>query len=172
MSKLNNEYFKWLFDLVCKDRYSDRISYEKLLRYLHDTEFIFSIRRDEGRAKDGIDLRDRFEDIYGGHITGPCSVLEMMVALALRCEETIMDDGAIGDRTGQWFWGMVVNLGLGSMSDDRFDINYVESVVYRFLYREYEPDGRGGLFTIKKCEYDLRNVEIWFQLLWYLDCIT
>ena len=33
-----------------------------------------------------------------------CSVLEMMIALAIRCEEHIMDDPDVGNRTGQWFW--------------------------------------------------------------------
>lgn len=169
--ELNNSYFKWLFDLVCENRYSDRISYEKLLRYLHDTDFIYSIRRDEGRAKDGIALRDRFEEIYGGHLTGPCSVLEMMIALAIRCEESITDNAEKGDRTQQWFWGMIVSLGLGSMTDDRYDIDYVDDVVYKFLHRKYEPNGAGGLFTIRNCDDDLRRVEIWFQLLWYLDDI-
>ena len=37
--------------------------------------------------------------------------------------------------------------------------------------REYAPDGRGGLFTIRNCEEDLRKVEIWYQLCWYLDTI-
>ena len=39
-----------------------------------------------------------------------CSVLEMMVALAICCEETYMDNPNIGNRTGQWFWNMVKNI--------------------------------------------------------------
>jgi hypothetical protein len=93
----------------------------------------------------------------------------MMVALSVRCEETIMDDPRIGDRTGQWFWGMISSLGLGSMMDNQFDKEYVDSVIDRFLKREYEPNGKGGLFTIKRCRYDLRSVEIWYQMCWYLD---
>ena len=102
----------------------------------------------------------------------PCSVLEMMVALSLRCEEEIMDDPNIGDRTRQWFWGMVVSLGLGAMHDDRFDKKYVDETIERFLKRKYEYDGRGGLFTIKDSNRDLREVEIWYQLCWYLDSIA
>ena len=41
----------------------------------------------------------------------------MMIALAIRCEEHIMDDPDAGDRTGQWFWSMLVSLGLGSMDE-------------------------------------------------------
>lgn len=101
-----------------------------------------------------------------------CSVLEMMVALAIRCEESIMDDPNMGDRTGQWFWGMVVNLGLGSMTDAFYDEQVVDDILARFLNRKYEPDGKGGLFTVRHCEQDLRKVEIWHQLCWYLDSIT
>lgn len=171
---INNEYFTWLISLVCKNRYSNSVSFKRLLSYLHDTEFRYLLELDGNRAEDGIDLRYRFStesdledaDLY---LDGPCSVLEMMIALSIRCEDTITDDGDIGNRTKQWFWGMITNLGLGSMSDDRFDELYVRDTVERFLNREYEPDGNGGLFTIRNCEYDLRDVEIWYQLCWYLD---
>ena len=82
-----------------------------------------------------------------------------------------MDNPAVGDRTAQWFWSMIVSLGLGSMTDSRFDEYYVERVIDRFLNRDYSPDGRGGLFTIPRCEEDLRDVEIWYQTTWYLDTI-
>lgn len=167
-----DQYFEWLYDLVCGERYSRDISYRKLLMCLHDTEFIYSIPKDANRAQDGIDLRRRFHPDADLYLTGPCSILEMMVALSIRCEETIMDDGRIGDRTGQWFWGMIVNLGLGSMLDTRFDIYYVRDVLNRFINRDYEPDGKGGLFTVNNCHADLRDVEIWYQLCWYLDSIT
>ena len=179
-SRIHNEYFDWLCDVVCGKRYSEHVSFRKLLSYLHDTEFIFSIPKDANRAEDGVNLRYRFAisqyheesvDSILYDLDGPCSVLEMMVALALRCEETIMDDASIGNRTGQWFWGMIANLGLGSMTNDKFDIRLVEDSVRRFLCREYEPDGRGGLFYIRRCDRDLRFVEIWHQLCWYLDSI-
>lgn len=178
---INDEYFEWLYCLVCDRRFNREISYKRLFTQLHNTRFIFLIRRDQNRAEDGIDLRRRFALIQGYEdsyeriidcLDGPCSVLEMMVALAIRCEETIMDDPLYGDRTGQWFWGMINNLGLGSMIDARFEEEYVRDVIKRFLNRDYEPDGTGGLFTIKRCEYDLRTVEIWCQLCWYLDTIT
>lgn len=177
IDQVNNEYFEWIFNLVCGKRYSEYISFRKLLMHLHAAEFTFTISKDINRAKDGADLRYRFAlsldsmDILE-YLDGPCSVLEMMVALAIRCEENIMDDPRVGDRTGQWFWGMISNLGLGGMSDDRFDKRYVDGVLERFLNRRYEPNGRGGLFTILNCDRDLRTIEIWVQLLWYLDNIV
>ena len=177
---IREEYFKWLYDTVCKNKHSDGISYVKLLRQLHDTEFTYLIERDSDRAENGIELRYRFAITEGyenvsrqvlNDLDDPCSVLEMMVALALSCEENIMDNTDYGDRTGQWFWSMIVSLGLGSVIDSRYDRRYVDTVMNRFLNREYEPDGKGGLFTIKNCECDLRSIEIWVQLCWYLDSI-
>lgn len=181
--EIRNEYFEWLYDCVCDKVFSRNNSFRKLLMYLHDIEFTFIIQRDINRADDGINMRYRFvishgyeyEHIYDeimDALSGPCSVLEMMIALAIRCEETIMDDPDVGDRTKQWFWGMINNLGLGSMIDECFDRNYVDQVINTFLNREYEPDGKGGLFTVRHCDYDLRDIEIWHQLCWYLDSIT
>ena len=177
---VRDEYFKWLSDVVCGDRYSKLISYRKLLALLHDIDFRYSIPRDQNRAEDGENLRYRFacreygdnEELIIDILDRPCTVLEMMVALAIRCEEAIMDDPRIGDRTGQWFWGMIVNLGLGAMTDERFDRFKVEEAVNRFLDRDYEPDGRGGLFRCRHGYGDMRTVEIWHQLCWYLDEIV
>lgn len=169
---INGDYFRWLIARIHHDRHS----FDRLLVYLHDVPFRYSIPRDRNREADGLELRYHFACEYDdfpnadNYISGPCSVLEMMVALAIHCED-IMDDPGKGDRTGQWFWGMITNLGLGSMSDDRFDRRYVEDTIERFLDRDYEPNGRGGLFTVRDCD-DLRTVEIWYQLCWYLDSIS
>ena len=162
--------------MVCEDRYSKSISYRKLLTHLHNIEFIYSIPRDKNRASDGEHLRYRFalyedcEELYD-YLDDPCSVLEMMIALAIRVEENILANPEIGDRTSQWFWEMVTNLGLGSMTDQHYDRDYVNEAVERLLYREYEPDGKGGLFRIRNCEYDLRDVEIWCQFNYYINTI-
>lgn len=175
--EINDKYFEWLFNLACGDRYSRNTSYRKLLTYLHSVEFTYIIPMDANRAEDGVDLRYRYtlehdcEELLS-YLSGPCSVLEMITALSIRCEETIMDNPALGDRTRQWFWSMISNLGLGHMMDQYFDQREADDIILRFLNREYEPDGRGGLFTIKHCKKDLRRVEIWYQLCWYLDDIV
>lgn len=167
----NHSYEQWLYDIVCKNLFSINTSYSQLLSYLSHREFTVVIPKDINRADDGVDLRLRYEMITGEYPNRgkPCSVLEMMIALAIRCEETIMDNPAYGDRTAQWFWSMIKNLGLYSMTDNRFDFEYASFVVDRFLNREYEPNGEGGLFKINNCKYDLRTIEIWYQLCWYLE---
>ena len=175
-----NEYFNWLSNIVGEKRYSNGFAYSKLLMRLHSTPFRYSIPNDRSRAEDGIELRFRFAITQGYEdssrmicdiLGGPCSVLEMLVALSLHCEEW-MDDPEKGNRTGQWFWGMIANLGLGSMYDSRFDKRLVDDIIDKFLDRNYEPNGEGGLFRVHNPPRDLRYVEIWVQLCWYLGSIT
>lgn len=173
-NNIKQEYFDWLYTMVCGNRYSEEISFKKLLTTLHDTEFTYSIQMDSNRAENGKALRRRFslereDTTISEQLEGPCSILEMMVALALRCEETIMLDPEVGDRTGQWFWSMIASLGLGSMIDTKYDEQFVKNVLSKFLNRKYEANGKGGLFTVKNCDQDLRNYEIWFQMCRYLD---
>ena len=177
--ELNNEYFEWMCQLVCNERYHRRLSYRKLLNHLHQIDFQYTHPMDENRAEDGTDLRYRFgyENKYEGSMIAsyldnrPCSVLEMLIALAFRCEEHIMQDSDAGDRMGQWFWNMIVSLGLGSMSDSRYNEREVDRILDIFLNRTYDANGRGGLFTIEDCPYDLRAVDIWYQMMWYLNTI-
>lgn len=79
-----------------------------------------------------------------------------------------MSDPDLGDRTSEWFWHMLSNLGLSKMNDSDFDKERAEFIVYRFLNREYEPNGEGGLFVIEDCKDDLRRMEIWYQANMYL----
>lgn len=174
---IQNEYFEWICSLVVDSRYTKHITYNKLLHYLFSREFTFFISNDYNRAYDGINYRNRFglargyssETIKKCLDLGPCRVLEMMVALATRIEEQIMVDYDYGDRTSQWFWDMMVSLGLSNMSDDNFNYEKVERTIDIFLNRDYAANGQGGLFALKNCKYDLRKEEIWCQAMWYLD---
>lgn len=174
---LNNEYFNWMYNLVCSEKSFKSVSYRTLLTYLNKTEFNYILPMDGNRAEDGTDLRYRFgyeNDIPDYEIAAyldnrPCSILEMMVALSIRCEENIMDNPDIGNRTGQWFWSMIKSLGLYSMNDSHFERNKADKIIKRFLNRDYKINGEGGLFTIPNYRKDLRYVEIWYQAMWYLD---
>lgn len=174
-NELNCAYFDWMYNLVCEGD----MSYRKLFKVLHDVDFTYMIDMDGNRFDDGIDLRYRFgsEQGYSERTVAryldnrPCSVLEMIVALAIRLEEHIMSDPEIGDRTKKWFWLMIYNLELTEMDDDAFNEDYVVNVIERFLNREYGRDGKGGLFRIEQCKYDLREVEIWYQANWYLNSV-
>lgn len=127
---------------------------------------------DENRSWDGINLRTRFIDIYPNaqiNIERDCSILEMMIALSIRCEDYIMQDDRYGNRTGEWFWNMILSLGLTGMTDTNFNKGFVEEVLFRFITRDYDANGKGGLFTILNPHIDMRRIEIWHQLNWYLE---
>lgn len=167
------KYFWWMVSLVSPGKFR----HEKLFRALHGYNFTPILSLDSNRYEDGVNLRYQFgyqNDIPDSKIAAeldqtPCSVLEMMVALAYRCEEHIMEDEDIGSRTSRWFWVMLGSMGLTDMDDDHYDKSRVDWVVRRFLARKYDRNGAGGLFTTKYSTVDMRTVEIWYQLAVYLQ---
>lgn len=171
--KLKERYFDWLYNKVVDSKYS----YRKLLWRLYEIPFTFTLSMDVNRLEDGLNLRYRFgyeEGIAQVEIVNEldifdCSVLEMMAALTIRCEESIMDDPEAGDRTSRWFMEMLHNLKLDHMTDIVYDQDYVDERVDIFLEHRYAPNGDGGLFKLNHCTDDLRNVQIWYQMNWYLN---
>lgn len=175
-NRLINEYFEWLCNFTKSKKHTKR---RKLLMLLHDIEFVYILPMDENRYDDGIDLRYRFACEIGGNrreildiLDKPCSVLEMMIALAVKCEETIMDDPDVGNRTSQWFWLMIRNLGLEFMNDSIFNRDMAKEKIFIFLDRKYKRNGEGGLFVVNNPRRDMRKVEIWYQMCWYLGSMT
>lgn len=174
---LNSEYFEWLCSLIRDSKPKKNVSYRNLMVYLYHTEFSFILPMDENRCVDGIDLRYRFgyehnieAPVIASYLdNSPCSVLEMMVALAFRCEEHIMFNPEDGVRSGRWFWQMIQNLGLSEMYDSKYDEELVNSIIWRFLNRGYDHDGEGSLVYIPNSQYDLRTMEIWYQMMRYLS---
>lgn len=170
-----DEYFEWIYNLICSNKTK---SYHYLLNQLFDTPFQYSHPMDANREADGIGLRYDWgrSNGYADAITAdtiditPCSVLEMIVALAIRCETTIMADADKGDRTAKWVWVMLRNLGLESFDDNNYHDEAISFVMERFMLREYNPDGsNGGLFILQNPRADLRETEIWYQAMWYLS---
>lgn len=173
--ELREEYFNWMCQLI-RDGEHDVQSYRIMLSELNDVDFEYSLPMDANREADGIDLRYQFGREH--HIEArviatalditPCSVMEVLVALAVRCEEHIMSDPEYGDRTGVWFWSMMKNLGLDELVNSQYDAQEFYYIIDRFLDRKYTYDGRGGLFYIPNPREDLRDVDIWYQMMWYL----
>ena len=61
------------------------------------------------------------------------------------------------------------SLGLYGMTDDKYDEEYVDNVISTFLYRGYDPNGKGGLFTVNDTYKDMRDIEIWYQMCLFFD---
>ena len=94
-SDLGEQYYDWLHKIVCGEWKPRNLSFHRLLMYLHNRTYIPDCEMDKCRAEDGVNLRYRFAsecDIPYDRIDAefhgvPCSMLEMMVALAVRIEE-------------------------------------------------------------------------------------
>ena len=67
---------------------------------------------------------------------------------------------------------MLVSLGLTFMDNELFDSEYFEQRIHIFLNRQYSFNGSGGLFTVNNPRQDMREVEIWYQCMWYLESIS
>lgn len=179
MNELRNLYFEWMAQVAISDSRT-RDDYLMLLEHLDNMDFTYSIPMDENRFNDGQDLRYRFgyeynipeEDIDAMSCEkGSCSILEMMVALSLKIEENFMSDPAYGNRISNWFFEMLHSLKLDGMTNDRYDKYWIDHRIYVLLNHIYDPNGSGGLFTIPDTKQDLRYVDIWNQMSWYINTI-
>lgn len=162
---MSRQYFQYLCDII------DGSNYYNMLWLLHNVEYKCVVSGDNNRISDAMLLRDT----YGNHgMTKNPTVLEVLVSLSQRCEKDIMHDDAIGDRTSHWFWLMMHNVGLDdkNYSDDFWcdaRVGRVNDKIFVLNERKYNKDGtNGGLFPLKSTKRDLRRVELWYQLNWYL----
>lgn len=158
-------YFKWLRKLVdCEDEI-----YGDLMVYLFNKQFYWTISMDENRAEDGKALRDLYSERHpkadlSKFRDDPCSVLEMMVALARRWQVDLVSEDGSEEGFGVYFWEMIENLGLKSYTNENFDRDSVDEIVTKMLDRAYSDDGIGSLFPrVGTCKD-----EIWYQLQAYL----
>lgn len=165
---IENLYFNWLCAKVLYlENSTPSLRYDKLLRILHETEFVFTLGGDENRAEDGVSLRYNFGqelDVDDPHWElQPCSVLEMLIAFSIRAE--YMTDTP----HSEWFWEFVDNLDLKGFSDaSRLPRHRIHERLDRFMWRQFDWQGRGGLFPLSDTKQDQRNVEIWYQFCDYL----
>ena len=189
---IRDEYFSWLYKQI-DDRHRSHI---KLCQELHRKMFVWSVHNDDNRCDDGIALRDRFiEDLRldDSHVEviyflkEPCTVLEVLVALAGRMNDLMYDlNDTQRNKTPKFFYEMISNLGLDRYTDNhsRFDgSSYpmgtqfdpvseaeINEILEIFLDRTYGVDGRGGLFPLKKRHReDQSRVEIYYQMMYWLD---
>ena len=168
---MDNAYFHWLVGFL-DDEYI-ATNYSKLLSALFNKEFTWSIEYDENRAADGLSLRKLFMQEYRISRKTPdlwafsgCSVLEMMLGMAKRCEDELIYNPEKGNQTGQIFWVMIENLGLDIYDDFGFYGDEVDRILNNFLSRNYAPNGDGNLFRLR--HFDPRKIDLWLQLNLYL----
>lgn len=175
-NRIETLYFDWLIGNVCDDH--DVYNYDMLLWHLFYRDFRWIRPLDKNCAIYGCKLRDDFLEsnrsarrivsLNGPFMGRECSILELLVSLAIRMEDMVMSNDSFGDRTGYWFWLMIDNLGLGNMSNSHFDSEYVDKILDIFLDRGYKKNGKGGLFVINDRKIDMRTCDIWQQSMGFL----
>lgn len=170
IQELSELYFNKLKELVGHADY-----YKHLLRGLYSREFYSPLELDSNRASWGIWLRRRYMNNDEAAMIGPCSVLEMMIALA----EQIDDHSELNNEEciKRYFWMMVENLGLLGLTDFAWGPNMESEFNNRIdilLDRKYGEDGVGSLFPIQNYPIDpmvcssrgrtnMRERDIWAQ---------
>lgn len=159
-------YFDWLCDKIHLIDVTG--NYNQLVRALFNTKYKAIIPNDINRYDDGIALRESF---IVDAIDGPCSMLEMLVALAGRIDRMLADE-CCEDQSYRWFWEMIRNLGLDLYTDEGYmaygGLYSIDTILLRVIERTYAKDGSGGLFPLKRPDNDQRKLEIWYQMNAYL----
>lgn len=168
-----DEYFDWLCDVVNMDNIVN--DYTALLKELHDTPFRWHVPNDDNRAFEGTNLRELFCDELNiqydiDSFDPECSMLELILGLAFRCE-SIISDHIDNVTVAEWFWKLLDNAGLTKF-EDKFRVSVGETVhdiVEKIIKRTYKRDGHGGLFPLSGRVKDQRKVELWYQMSLYLS---
>jgi len=167
---LDEAYFNWLCSQVGEvhTRETSR-THRRILRLLYQKEFVWLIPNDDNRMADGRALRDEFVNELHLDSVDPqwmdlgCSLFEMLLGLSRRV--SFHEDGP----PSEWFWVLLQNLGL-SVYHDRTQIPEfdIDDILDRVIWRQYSPNGKGGLFPLKHPNGDQRKVELWYQMNAYL----
>lgn len=167
----SSDYRDWLCDIA-----GGMNDYQSLADQLYSTRFEYFVDGDVNRARDGERLRVDYSEETGFEANRnrdvPCSILEMLVALARRMDYQITDPSTNEDNTGMYFWEMLDNLGLDDLrftdSEGVYDPLEVGRIIDLFVRREYNSDGVGGIFPLKNPVRDQREVELWEQMNQYI----
>ena len=175
--QIRTEYFQWLCGLVGIDEPDH--SYWTLARILYRRKFYWFVDNDGNRWNDGIRMREIFEDEtnyadYSVIQKDDCSVLEMLIALAIRVADTLGSDEK-GD-IQWWFWQMIENLwdsDMEELEDSELFLGCYNDYLFCqkldiWMDRRFKKSGKGGLFPLKHAKKDQRKVEIWYQMQAYL----
>lgn len=166
-----SNYVHW----VMKDKlgFNDKEikKYHYLVLAMTDVEYVWIHPMDENRAIDGLELRSDFEYETGDYLDKDsglppnCSFFEMVAALSIRCENDLMRNPSLGDRTSKWFFEFIDNLGLEpDMNSDE-----IYEIINNFMNGKYKNNGEGGMFPLKKRGINQKNEQIWKQLSAYIN---
>lgn len=170
-------YKRWLYDRV---EFGDSTEvYSGLLQLLFDTNFRYILDMDSNRAVDGQQLRWLFSEDTGYCsyeeidilMGSECRVLEMLIGMASKVANEVIGETYKGDRTPDWFWRFIRNLGLDSCYGEYLPIEFRAGAVKKlniWMDRKFDYDGFGSIFPLKNPPGDEREVDIMYQMYAYV----
>lgn len=177
-NELSFQYFEWITNIIFMDPV-EKDAYIELLQIMHSIPFQWHLEKDENRQKDAQDLRYTFGYIYGYSETEICqnldivppSLLEVIVALINRVQDSILYDPNNQNHNQDIFIDILTSLKIAQFRGKLFsnDITIIYNAIERYYSCDYDYNGYGGLFTVSNPKNDMRDTEIWFQFMWYLD---
>lgn len=169
------KYETHLYEKVENDSH-DIADYSKLLDTLFRIPFRSYIYMDNNRMEDASDMRfDYISELFNSKEDTSIiedryiSVLEVLIALAIRMEKDILcDPMSENDHSSDHFWVFLRNLGVeNDTNDDYFEEN-VRKKCEIWMTREYDFNGNGSIFPLKGNKNDARKMEIWTQMNIYI----
>lgn len=174
------EYYTWLISLIDPPFGADsRLREYSLLLYelwLREFYWFDAYENDECRANDGKLLRDdylmQFDRTPNYVPQGPCRVLEMLVAFALRIDNQV-HDWRIGHRPWEWMEMFLDNLGFMELTDGIISSSehgqYIQARLDTMMTHQLGPHCENGLFRFKK-PVTPNKLNLWEQMnLWILE---
>ena len=142
---------EWIIDLF------DGYEHVCLFRQLMTIEFRWTVQLDANLLPCVRKFREKMGRDYDGPKGRP-TVLEILATLAVECEDKIMHNDDFGNRTCQWFWMMLYNLGVNIYDDAHYTDRTAEEIDEKVIDEVY-----GVKSTIiknkerKYCEYNKKN---------------
>lgn len=169
---LDEQYLTWLYSQVASLKLKNPSrTHWSLARQMYVKEFIWLVPNDDNRLEDGRDLRREFvedceiENLDLDWLDLGCSMLEMLIALSRRLSFEADGEPRV------WFWHLMDVLDLQKFNDRNYDDlarGDIDEALDQIIWRTYAPNGNGGLFPLRNPPEDQRDVEIWYQLSYYL----
>lgn len=179
MFSIDEFYFQWMLGKIFVDDWVKN-EYYGIAKEMHGVLFEFDLYNDENRQKDAQDLRYKFGNENGYSEAQICQTLDMqaptlfevIVALLDRVQENILCDLEKSITNQEIFLDILKSLKL----EDAVGIEVAPAQLAIFfdsinvLYRrQYSYYGEGGMFTVTNPKADMRETELWYQFMWYLD---
>lgn len=169
---LDELYLQWLYSQVANARLKNPArTFWGLMKQLYSSPFVYFVGNDDNRSIDGKELRYEFLDAMpdcnpdSNWLHEDASWLEVLTALSRRL--SFADERA---SSAEWFWRLLANAGI-----DYPDSEYIKDAPLRVAEkldmlnnRTYDINGNGGLFPLERTDVDQRQVELWYQMQYYL----